>query len=187
MANWGEYARIIDEVRPGIILIENVAALVRRGLDRVLSDLNALGFDAEWGVFEASQAGAPHRRQRLFVVAHTQCGYVWIQSGRIRGEGGKEEIQPELDREALANTDGERERESDNPTVRDERPRKDVGRGYSTLAYPNSRRRELVRFPGISDQRQAQPGHDTHGCYVPFPPTRYDADGARLPRRLSGS
>jgi DNA (cytosine-5)-methyltransferase 1 len=66
---WREYARIIDECRPGFVFIENVAALVRRGLDRVLGDLARLGFDAEWGVFSASDVGAPHRRERLFLLA----------------------------------------------------------------------------------------------------------------------
>jgi DNA (cytosine-5)-methyltransferase 1 len=69
---WKEYARILDEVRPRFVFVENVAALVKRGLDVVLSDLAALGFDAEWGVFRASEAGAPHRRERIFILAHSE-------------------------------------------------------------------------------------------------------------------
>src|SRR6476646_7604646 len=45
---WGEYARIIGEVRPRYVIVENVAALLGRGLATVLGDLAALGFDAEW-------------------------------------------------------------------------------------------------------------------------------------------
>jgi DNA (cytosine-5)-methyltransferase 1 len=51
------------------VLIENVAALLVRGLDRVLADLAALGFDAEWDCFRASDVGAPHRRERIFILA----------------------------------------------------------------------------------------------------------------------
>lgn len=67
---WSEYARIIGELRPGLVFIENVAALRTRGLDRVLSDLAALGYDATWGDFSAAEVGAPHRRARLFILAH---------------------------------------------------------------------------------------------------------------------
>ena len=67
---WSEYARLIGEVRPRFVIVENVAVLLGRGLDRVLGDLAALGFDAEWHCVPASAVGAPHRRDRLWVVAY---------------------------------------------------------------------------------------------------------------------
>jgi DNA (cytosine-5)-methyltransferase 1 len=67
---WSDYARIIGEVRPRYVIVENVAALLGRGLSRVLGDLAALGFDAEWHCIPASAVGAPHRRDRLWIVAH---------------------------------------------------------------------------------------------------------------------
>lgn len=67
---WREYARIVRVLRPRFVFVENVAALLVRGLDRVLGDLAGLGYDAEWGVFRASDVGAPHRRARLFILAH---------------------------------------------------------------------------------------------------------------------
>jgi len=66
---WREYARVIREVRPRAVFIENVASLAERGLGKVLSDLSSLGFDAEWGVFCGCYAGAPHARERMFVLA----------------------------------------------------------------------------------------------------------------------
>jgi DNA (cytosine-5)-methyltransferase 1 len=66
---WFEMARIIREVGPRYVLVENAAVLNRRGLDRLLGDLAAMGFDAEWGVYSAEQAGAPHLRQRTWIVA----------------------------------------------------------------------------------------------------------------------
>jgi DNA (cytosine-5)-methyltransferase 1 len=67
---WSEFARIIREVGPRYVFVENVSALLVRGLGVVLGDLRSLGFDAEWGVLRASDAGAPHRRERLFILAH---------------------------------------------------------------------------------------------------------------------
>jgi len=67
---WSEYARIIGEVRPRYVIVENVAALLGRGLGRVLGDLAALGYDAEWHCIPASAVGAPHRRDRVWIVAY---------------------------------------------------------------------------------------------------------------------
>lgn len=62
-------ARIVGEVRPRFVFVENSPALVGRGLARVLADLAALGYDARWGVVSARDAGAPHLRERLWIVA----------------------------------------------------------------------------------------------------------------------
>jgi DNA (cytosine-5)-methyltransferase 1 len=67
---WSEYARLIGELRPQVVFVENVAALLGRGLDRVLGDLAALGYDAEWHCIPASAVGAPHRRDRVWIVAY---------------------------------------------------------------------------------------------------------------------
>jgi DNA (cytosine-5)-methyltransferase 1 len=71
---WSEYARIVGEVRPRFIIVENVAALLGRGIDRVLGDLAALGYDAEWHCIPASYVGAAHRRDRVWIVANPDCG-----------------------------------------------------------------------------------------------------------------
>lgn len=67
---WREYARLIGELRPRYVIVENVAALLGRGLDVVLGDLASLGFDAEWHCIPASAVGAPHRRDRVWIVAY---------------------------------------------------------------------------------------------------------------------
>ncbi len=67
---WAEYARLIRELRPKFVIVENVAALLSRGLADVLRDLAALGYDAEWHCIPASAIGAPHRRDRLWIVAY---------------------------------------------------------------------------------------------------------------------
>jgi DNA (cytosine-5)-methyltransferase 1 len=67
---WTEYARLIGELRPRVAIVENVAALLERGIDTVCGDLADLGYDAEWSLVSACAVGAPHMRQRMFIVAY---------------------------------------------------------------------------------------------------------------------
>jgi DNA (cytosine-5)-methyltransferase 1 len=67
---WSEYHRIICELRPAFIIVENVAALLERGMGRVLGDLAQSGYDAEWQVLSAAALGAPHLRERVFICAY---------------------------------------------------------------------------------------------------------------------
>lgn len=67
---WGAMAATIRVLRPRYVVIENVAALLVRGFDVVLADLHDLGFDAEWSLLSACRMGAPHTRERLFVLAY---------------------------------------------------------------------------------------------------------------------
>jgi DNA (cytosine-5)-methyltransferase 1 len=66
---WRHMARIVGEVRPRYVLVENSPILTSRGLGVVLGDLAAMGYDAEWCVLGASDAGAPHRRERIWILA----------------------------------------------------------------------------------------------------------------------
>jgi DNA (cytosine-5)-methyltransferase 1 len=74
---WSEYARLIGELRPRVVFVENVSALLGRGLDRVLGDLAALGYDAWWDCIPASAVGAPHQRDRLWLVAYAKGKCRW--------------------------------------------------------------------------------------------------------------
>jgi site-specific DNA-cytosine methylase len=67
---WREFARIIGLVRPRYVLVENVATLLVRGMGRVLGDLAEIGYDAEWEILPAAAFGAPHLRDRVFVLAY---------------------------------------------------------------------------------------------------------------------
>jgi DNA (cytosine-5)-methyltransferase 1 len=69
---WTEMGRIIGEVRPRYVFVENSPMLINNGLDRVLRDLSKMGFDARWGVMGADIVGAPHRRERLWLVANSR-------------------------------------------------------------------------------------------------------------------
>src|SRR5690606_22214474 len=67
---WPEMFRLIEELRPAWVVGENVAGHVSLGLDDVLSDLENAGYQARAFVIPAAAVGAPHRRDRVFVVAH---------------------------------------------------------------------------------------------------------------------
>lgn len=69
---WWEFARAVRHLGPDCVLVENVAALLTRGLDAVLGTLASLGYDAEWGVLPAAAFGAPHIRERVFLLAYAQ-------------------------------------------------------------------------------------------------------------------
>ena len=66
---WREYARIICEIRPRFVFVENSPLLANRGLGNVLGDLAALGYDAAWGVLSAEALGARHERERIWISA----------------------------------------------------------------------------------------------------------------------
>jgi DNA (cytosine-5)-methyltransferase 1 len=65
---WREMARIIHEVRPKYVFVENSPMLTSRGLGVVLGDLASMGFDAKWGVLGAADVGANHKRDRIWIV-----------------------------------------------------------------------------------------------------------------------
>ena len=67
---WSEIARLAGELRPRFLVLENVSALLGRGLERVLGELAAIGYDAEWECLGAHAVGAPHIRDRVWIVAY---------------------------------------------------------------------------------------------------------------------
>lgn len=100
---WFEYARIIRESGAVGVFAENVSALVGRGLDIVLKDLAEMGFDAEWCCLTASAVGAPHRRERIFIMAHR------AQRGLgERGQSPAGDRQPDRRDQELADHPGQR-------------------------------------------------------------------------------
>lgn len=92
---WGDVARIVEEVRPRVLFLENVAGILSadagRFLDRVVGDVARLGFDAEWSLFSAEQAAAPHLRERWFLlgVADADRTREPQPGGRVAGQRGR--------------------------------------------------------------------------------------------------
>jgi DNA (cytosine-5)-methyltransferase 1 len=81
---WKEMARIICEVRPRYVFVENSPMLTSRGLGTVLGDLASMGFDARWGVLGAADVGANHQRDRIWIVAKWGGQLSHTQHNRIR-------------------------------------------------------------------------------------------------------
>lgn len=141
---WFEYARIVGELRPRIVVVENVAALLRRGIDAVLGSLAESGYDAIWTTVRASDVGAPHRRERVFVLAYTRCG--GIQRERITGVVSR----------ATGGAEGQGHQRQ---WVRDS-----AGDGGEDVAYRNTARRERQRGGGLLDGERQALRHDADGC-----------------------
>ena len=71
---WINIVQGIRLLQPKLVIVENVAAIRRRGLDQVLGDLAALGYDTVWTSLRASDVGAAHRRERVFILAYRPEG-----------------------------------------------------------------------------------------------------------------
>ena len=76
---WREMFRVITEVEPKFAFIENSPMLRTRGLGTVLKDLASIGYNAEWGIVSAGDVGAPHKRERMWILAY-------IDQGRVEGQ-----------------------------------------------------------------------------------------------------
>lgn len=99
---WSECVRAVCGVRPRYALFENVPALFTsddgRFFNRVLADLAKIGYDAEWQTISAASVGAPHLRERIWIVAYTGHGNVSREKDKTKYEisaGARDAIKPE--------------------------------------------------------------------------------------------
>jgi DNA (cytosine-5)-methyltransferase 1 len=103
---WFEFKRIITLLRPRFIVLENAAEFTVRGLDRVAGQLVELGYDSEWKIHAACDAGAKHIRERCYVLAYTAGVGNWMAKETICAGWQKPEhcawwdTEPELGRVA---------------------------------------------------------------------------------------
>jgi len=95
---WPEFARIVCQIRPDYVLVENVEALLTRGrgMDEVLSDLAQGGFDAEWDCLPAASFGAPHIRDRVWLLAYARPQHGRVPWGTDTRQG-RAYVLPEAD------------------------------------------------------------------------------------------
>ncbi|MCC7340565.1 MAG: DNA cytosine methyltransferase [Bryobacterales bacterium] len=104
---WPDIARVIGEVGPEYVFLENVPGLVRHGLGPVLGSLAEMGFDAEWGCFSAAEIGATHKRERVFILAYRDREW----ESQPEGIDGDQRRRVGYCRSAVATPDGERQQE----------------------------------------------------------------------------
>jgi DNA (cytosine-5)-methyltransferase 1 len=163
---WPHIYRISQDCRPCQIFIENTPGLVERGLYEVLFDLAKMGYSAEWGLFNASDAQAPHKRQRLFLLAHREdidirpwarrvatlrsiaMGYA--NSEHVEGSGSKYRLGAEKGRQAKPST-------FSSSLMAD---------SHSVNTFKTGNRE--------TGSLEVQSWHDSYGC---FPPARDDTEG----------
>lgn len=102
-----EVERLIKETRPTFVFLENVPAIRTRGLGRVVSGLAALGYDCRWTVVSAASVGAPHKRDRWFLLAYADRNNIREQQGWGSGSDWERETQSGLNgsQESLADSD----------------------------------------------------------------------------------
>ena len=156
---WSEMARIIGEVRPRFVFVENSPMLVRRGLAVVLGDLATLGYDARWCVLGAHHVGAPHRRDRIWILGWHTNGDNADSFGAFRAGENPEPCG-----------DGDASNPFGQP-LRDE-PRRGsgpCGTGAAELADDGAQddvahsQRSERRSPGEQGRRDSAHGPDAHG------------------------
>ena len=82
---WIEMARVIGEVAPRFVFVENSPALTGRGIGRVLGDLSELGYDAVWGIIGADDAVFPHRRKRVWILGYPSGERLERYTGDAKG------------------------------------------------------------------------------------------------------
>ena len=97
---WRHMARVVGEVRPRFVFVENSPMLTTRGGTRVIGDLTALGYDCRWTVMGAADVGANHQRDRIWIVGKSKCSGLEGQ----RSQSGKQEITQSRDNGSLAHT-----------------------------------------------------------------------------------
>ncbi len=99
---WKEYFRAIREIRPKFAVIENVSILTKRGLNVILGDLAEIGYDAEWFCLQARDVGAPHRRERIFIIAYSN------KNGQSISSINDKERQEQLGEQSITNDNSNR-------------------------------------------------------------------------------
>jgi DNA (cytosine-5)-methyltransferase 1 len=140
---WFEYLRLIQEAQPKWVIAENVAALRSRGLDQVLRSLSEIGYDAEWHCIPASAVGAPHRRDRIWIVAYPNSN-----DGRHQGSAESCKRDPRV--EPWGGGNGQHEQESGSLLADSESQRWTVHDGSFSTEFQTPSRPVLLR--GVGDE-----------------------------------
>lgn len=177
-----EVIRAIRMVRPVRAVLENVAALLGRGLDTVLGDLATIGYDAEWHCIPASAVGAPHRRDRIWIIADPRGEQHESNRAPLSGT-----LAAGLSKAYLANTTSERCTEE--RQLRSGEPQEWVARGCEEMADSNIVDAQRV-IASVTDtkerrgsiKRQARPRCDGRGWWAVEPGLGRVAHG--VPNRM---
>lgn len=84
-----EIVRLVQEIKPSFVFLENVPAIRTRGLSEVVHALTEIGYDCRWTCLSAADVGAPHKRERWFLLAHPYSNSIRIEQRGSFGENGQ--------------------------------------------------------------------------------------------------
>lgn len=110
-----EIIRLTKETKPSFIFLENVPAIRTRGLREVIKAFTEIGYDCRWTCLSASSVGAPHKRERWFLLAHANGKSLRVKSDKQQGRESKTEPRYDGSKKSLANTDSLRQLSKQNP------------------------------------------------------------------------
>lgn len=133
-----EIIRLTKEIRPSFVFLENVPAIRTRGLEQVIKEFTEVGYDCRWTMLSASDVGAPHKRERWFLLAYPSGGQLWLESGRVVYRG-KDSAQPRDNGQEESLADSYRAREQSEQGKHDR-----TGNSSAKMAKPM--REGLERF-----------------------------------------
>ena len=153
----GEMARIIHEVQPRYVFVENSPMLTSRGLGRVLGDLASMGFDARWGVLGAADVGAVHQRYRIWIVGKQMAHTLFTKQ---RGNKWQSQNEKNVSRE-MAHAHSTHEQRNKR-TKRTQAEHADIN-GTSELAYTSQ-----LFSNGGNAYRQRQKISEFRNCHGTF-------------------
>jgi DNA (cytosine-5)-methyltransferase 1 len=102
--------RLVKEIKPSFVFLENVPAIRTRGLFHVISSFTEIGYDCRWTCLSAASIGAPHKRERWFLLAHADKSELWDKSGRSSRKNGNGSNEPRDNgqKKSLARANGTR-------------------------------------------------------------------------------
>ena len=125
-----EVVRLAKEIKPTFLFLENVPAIRTRGLDRVVEELTEAGYDCRWCMLSAADVGAPHKRERWFLLAHTKDSGGKRELREISSSNGK--IRQSEKQENLRNESYDAGQQSSSlaNTVRDGQLIIEIGQGF---------------------------------------------------------
>jgi len=154
-----EIARLVRECQPGFVFLENVPAIRTRGGERVVKELASLGYDCRWTTLSAASVGAPHKRERWFLLAnatnHRRNGGSNEQGKSVANRPGKDSVEGDGKAQLMAHSNSLRK-------LSEQREHDRASNGNQDVAHAPSE-----RIQGLRSSGEQEPGsHGETGLFM---------------------
>lgn len=163
---WHHVRRVIEESQPRLVFLENVRGHLSLGFDAVVSDLRGLGYDVRFGLFSAAEVGAPHERQRLFILA---------ELANLSSELCSKTRSSNIRRGLFTNFSSEVAKSSGKRRERPEQQRAHEAR----TGAPGSIAEQRLDVVNTTSKRKREPNNPT--CTIPWKHSWENTGGASMP------